>query len=144
MPKGPRGEKRPADVIGGAVKVARIATGEIEDERHQVPARRKSGMAGARARKAKLSDERRAEIAAHAAESRWDEERRRVMKEADQCATLADRFERMAAEGLVDVKFFLRNLDEAASEMVCKEVNRLYEALENKEAVPLNFKDTYS
>ena len=28
MPKGPRGEKRPADVIGNAVKVMRLATGE--------------------------------------------------------------------------------------------------------------------
>ena len=32
MPKGPKGEKRPADVIGTAVKVARIATGEIEEQ----------------------------------------------------------------------------------------------------------------
>jgi len=32
MPRGPRGEKRPADVIGNAVKVMRIATGEIEEE----------------------------------------------------------------------------------------------------------------
>ena len=32
MPKGPKGQKRPADVIGTAVKVARIATGEIGDE----------------------------------------------------------------------------------------------------------------
>ena len=31
MPRGPRGEKRPADVIVAAVLVARIATGEIED-----------------------------------------------------------------------------------------------------------------
>ncbi len=31
MPKGPKGEKRPADVIGAAVKVMRIATGEIEE-----------------------------------------------------------------------------------------------------------------
>jgi hypothetical protein len=30
MPRGPRGEKRPADVIGAAVIVGRIATGEIE------------------------------------------------------------------------------------------------------------------
>ena len=28
MPKGPKGQKRPADVIGNAVKVMRIATGE--------------------------------------------------------------------------------------------------------------------
>lgn len=32
MPKGPRGEKRPADVIGAAVMVGKIATGEIEDD----------------------------------------------------------------------------------------------------------------
>jgi hypothetical protein len=31
MPRGPKGEKRPADVIGNAVHVMRIATGEIED-----------------------------------------------------------------------------------------------------------------
>ena len=28
MPKGPQGQKRPADVIGNAVDVMRIATGE--------------------------------------------------------------------------------------------------------------------
>jgi hypothetical protein len=32
MPKGPRGEKRSADVIGNAVKVMRIATGEETEE----------------------------------------------------------------------------------------------------------------
>ena len=32
MPKGPRGEKRPADVIGNAVHVMRIARGEIEEK----------------------------------------------------------------------------------------------------------------
>ena len=31
MPKGPHREKRPGDVIGAAIMVARIATGEIED-----------------------------------------------------------------------------------------------------------------
>lgn len=30
MPKGPKGEKRPADVVGNAVHVMRIATGEVE------------------------------------------------------------------------------------------------------------------
>ncbi len=33
MPTGPKGEKRSADVIGNAVKVTRIATGEEADER---------------------------------------------------------------------------------------------------------------
>jgi hypothetical protein len=32
MPKGPKGQERPADVIGNAVHVMRIATGEIQDE----------------------------------------------------------------------------------------------------------------
>ncbi len=36
MPKGPNGEKRPADAIGLAVMVGKIATGEIEDARDPV------------------------------------------------------------------------------------------------------------
>ncbi len=32
MHKGPKGEKRPADVVGAAITVARIATGEIEEQ----------------------------------------------------------------------------------------------------------------
>lgn len=32
MPKGPKGEKRPADVIANALRVARIATGEEPEE----------------------------------------------------------------------------------------------------------------
>lgn len=32
MPKGPRGEKRPADAIGLAVMIGKIATGEITEE----------------------------------------------------------------------------------------------------------------
>ena len=33
MPTGPKGEKRPADVIGNAVKVMRTATGEESGDR---------------------------------------------------------------------------------------------------------------
>lgn len=32
MPKGPKGEKRPADVIGNAVRVMRISAGEEEED----------------------------------------------------------------------------------------------------------------
>jgi hypothetical protein len=35
MPRGPRGERRPADVVGTAVKVAKIATGQIEEDRDE-------------------------------------------------------------------------------------------------------------
>lgn len=71
MPRGPRGEKRPADVIGAAVMVARIATGEIDDKRGKAPGRAKGGKLGGAARASKLSSEKRSEIAKKASESRW-------------------------------------------------------------------------
>lgn len=68
MPTGPNGEHRPADVVGCAVKVMRIATGEIEDDREPtVPNRAKGG----RARAESLSSERKREIGQTAAEARW-------------------------------------------------------------------------
>ena len=71
MPRGPNGEKRPADVIGAAVKVMKIATGEAEDELGKVPGRRKSGKAGARARAESLTAAERSAIAKKAAAARW-------------------------------------------------------------------------
>ena len=74
MPKGPRGEKRPADVIGGAVKVMRIATGEEPDDREDAPApspAQQLGELGGAARAKALSPEKRAEIARKAAAKRW-------------------------------------------------------------------------
>ncbi len=71
MPKGPKGEKRPADVIGTAVKVARIATGEVEDETSPVPKRAEGGKKGGKARAASLDPQRRREIARKAALIRW-------------------------------------------------------------------------
>lgn len=73
MPKGPRGEKRPADVIGNAVKVMRIATGEETDELSAEPrsAAAELGSRGGKARAANLSKKKRAEIARKAARMRW-------------------------------------------------------------------------
>jgi hypothetical protein len=51
MPKGPKGEKRPADVIGNAVHVMRIATGEIEESYE--PARGTRADAGHKGGKAR-------------------------------------------------------------------------------------------
>lgn len=71
MPTGPRGEKRPADMIGCAVKVARLSVG-LEAEGVRKPSGKvRSGKAGAEARKAKLPPERRREIAKKAANARW-------------------------------------------------------------------------
>ena len=71
MPKGPQGQKRPADAVGCAVMVAKIATGEIEDTRSEAPGRRKSGQAGGRARAQTLTSEERSKIAKKAASARW-------------------------------------------------------------------------
>ena len=77
MPKGPRGEKRPADVIGAAVKVAKIATGEIEEDINtpekegKDPAAVSMGKRGGKARAQAMAPERRAEIAKKAAIKRW-------------------------------------------------------------------------
>lgn len=74
MPKGPRGEKRPADVTGGAVKVMRIATGEEPDDREETPApspAQQLGKLGGAARAKALTPQRRSEIARKAAAKRW-------------------------------------------------------------------------
>lgn len=71
MAKGPRGEKRPADVIGCAVHVAKIATGEIVEETRLPSGRVRSGLAGAEARKQALTPDERRLIAVAAAETRW-------------------------------------------------------------------------
>jgi hypothetical protein len=71
MPKGPQGQKRPADTIGRAVMVAKIATGEIVEESLPKSGRVRSGHAGAAARTRNLSKERRSEIARKAASTRW-------------------------------------------------------------------------
>lgn len=74
MPRGPKGEKRPADVIGAAVMVARIATGEIEETTPASEGKgyaRKGGLKGGDARARALSPERRSEIARQAAKARY-------------------------------------------------------------------------
>ena len=71
MPRGPQGEKRPADVVGCAVHVGKLATGEIEETTYKQPAKRKGGIAGGRVRADTLSPERRSEIARRAAAARW-------------------------------------------------------------------------
>ena len=74
MAKGPKGEKRPADVIGAAIMVGRIATGEI-DEKPTDDGKNAAAVAlgrmGGKARAEGMTAKRRKEIAAKAAKSRW-------------------------------------------------------------------------
>lgn len=79
MPKGPKGEKRPADVIGSAIMVAKIATGEIDDiapDDGKDPAARalgkKGGVLGGKARARGMTDKARSDAARFAANARWN------------------------------------------------------------------------
>ena len=74
MPKGPDGRKRPADVIGNAVHVMTVLTGEADDaalDDGKDPAAKALGAKGGAARAKSMSPERRAEIARAAAAKRW-------------------------------------------------------------------------
>jgi hypothetical protein len=77
MPRGPKGEKRPADVNARAVMIAKIATGEIEDVRPTPEAEGKNpaavalGRMGGKARAAAMTAKKRSEIAKKAAKKRW-------------------------------------------------------------------------
>ena len=72
MPKGPNGQKRPADAIGLAVMIGKIATGEIKDSfKPETQSRREGGKAGGTARARTLTPEQRSEIARVAADARW-------------------------------------------------------------------------
>ncbi len=74
MPKGPKGEKRPADVVGAAVKVMKIATGEVEediDDDGKNKAAVELGRKGGKARAAKMTPAQRSEVAKKAAAKRW-------------------------------------------------------------------------
>lgn len=75
MPKGPQGQKRPADTVANAICVARILTGEIDERTGADDGKDKAAQAmgkkGGAARRDKLSPERRVEIAKAAAAKRW-------------------------------------------------------------------------
>ena len=68
MPKGPNGEKRPAHTVGCAVMVAKIATGEIEEE---LEAKQPGKVNGGKARADSMTPEKRSELAKTAARARW-------------------------------------------------------------------------
>jgi hypothetical protein len=75
MPQGPKGQKRPADVISNAVTVMKIATGEIEGSGKTEDGRSMAavelGRKGGQARAAALTKAKRTKIAKTAAAARW-------------------------------------------------------------------------
>jgi hypothetical protein len=65
---GPNGEKRPGDSIANALRVAKIATGEVEEE-YVDESKRPGGRAGGRARADALTPEQRRAISRKGAET---------------------------------------------------------------------------
>jgi hypothetical protein len=80
MSGGPdKGRRRPTDVVGNAVRVMQILTGEAEDEPAddgKDKAAQALGRKGGPARAKSMTPERRSEIAKAAAASRWDKKRK--------------------------------------------------------------------
>jgi len=71
MPRGPKGERRPADVNANAVLIGKIATGEVDDtppDDGKNKAAQELGRAGGKKRAESMTAERRAEIAKSAPE----------------------------------------------------------------------------
>jgi hypothetical protein len=71
MPRGPQGQKRPADTVAAAIMVAKIATGEIEEKLKEPSGKVRSGKAGGAARAKRLTQNERSVIAKKAAGARW-------------------------------------------------------------------------
>ena len=73
MPKGPKGEKRPADINKLAFSIMKAAT---QGETLPVPYRREAGLKGSKKRHKTLSPKKRSKIASHAAKTRWKSSRK--------------------------------------------------------------------
>jgi hypothetical protein len=74
MPRGPQGQKRPADTVANAIRVAKILTGEVQEDMGDSgkdKAAQSLGRRGGRARADQMTPERRREIAQKAAATRW-------------------------------------------------------------------------
>lgn len=72
MPRGPQGQRRPADAVGCAIMVAKIATGEVVEDVLVRSGRVRSGIAGAKARMQTTTKGHRKKIAEKAAAARWN------------------------------------------------------------------------
>ena len=71
MPKGPQGQKRPVDAARNALKILKIAIGEIEEELHEPSPQTLHAQAGRCARAKSLTKAERSAIAREAAQARW-------------------------------------------------------------------------
>lgn len=71
MPRGPQGQKRPADPARNALKILKLATGELTEDLHEPSAPPTHAKAGGHARAKQLTKAQRSAIARKAAHARW-------------------------------------------------------------------------
>jgi hypothetical protein len=71
MPKGPQGHRRPADVIGAAITVAKVATEELHEKLTTRGRKLRSWRASAKVHARKLTQKERRDIAKKAATAHW-------------------------------------------------------------------------
>lgn len=140
MPKGPNGQKRPADVIGCAVAVGKIATGESEEEVAYVASNSERASAGGKARAQHLSKDERSTIAKAGAEARWKDERRADMTHEEQ---LMNALFGNPQRELVDIKFFLSQGIDVCREDVCREAVKMLEQMDAGEGADSTFAEEF-
>jgi hypothetical protein len=126
MPKGPQGQKRPADGIGAAVMVAKIATGEIAEEVDYAAAEAKRGSAGGKARAQCLSTGERQTIAKAASRARWKERRADMTNKERLMAALFDNPQREHS----DIKFFVLGGMDLTAEILCGDAVAMLEQMD--------------
>lgn len=68
MPTGPQGQNRPTDPARNALKILKLATGELTEELHEESTH---AQAGGHARAKSLTKAERSAIARKAAQTRW-------------------------------------------------------------------------
>ena len=71
MPTGPQGQQRPADPARCALKILKLATGELTEELQDTSVQPTHAHAGGHARAKKLTQTERSAIARKAAQARW-------------------------------------------------------------------------
>jgi len=130
MPRGPDRQKRPTDVIGTAVMVGKIATGEAEEEGNYVASKSERASAGGKARAQHLSKGERQSIAKAGAKARWNEERRANMTNKEHL--MAALFGNPQREH-VDLKFFVLPAMDLTVDKLCEDAVAMLEHMDSTE-----------
>ncbi|MCC6480839.1 MAG: hypothetical protein IT554_00290 [Sphingomonadaceae bacterium] len=140
MPKGPQGHKRPANVVSNAVTVAKVATGEIDEEVDYATSKSIRGSAGGKARAKHLSNGERSQIAKAGAKARWKKGRSADMTSQDRLmAALFDNPQREHA----DIKFFVMGGMDLTAEQLCDDAAEMLEQMDNSEG-DTTFTETFA